>query len=234
MNSKFRYRMKQHLKTDYYFDLIEFVHANLFESCLSVWEPLMAIEDYLLDQRLGRIETHIPEGVHLVNPELITILSGTVVEPGAYIKGPCFIGQNCSIRHGAYIRGNVVTGDRCLIGHGTEIKNSILLNEAHAAHFAYVGDSILGNKVNLGAGTVCANLRLDGKPVIVHIENERINTGLRKFGAIIGDNTQIGCNTVSNPGTIIGRNVRCFPCLSIGGIIPSHQIVKSSFSSQKS
>ena len=106
-------------------------------------------------------------------------------------------------------------------------KTHLLLNGAHAAHFAYVGDSIFGNRVNLGAGTICANLRFDNKPVTVFLDGQRIETGLRKFGAIIGDGSQTGCNSVTNPGTLLGKNVRCYPCVNFGGFIPSDQIVRS-------
>ncbi len=220
-----------------FFDLASFQHRALFEQLTFVWEALPKIGPYLKSQALGEIEVTVPAGVHLVNPELISIGKGTVLEPGAYIKGPCLIGANCTVRHGAYIRGDLIAGDGCVIGHDSEIKNAILLNGAHAAHFAYVGDSILGNQVNLGAGVKCANLKLDNSPVAIHHEGQRIATGLRKFGAIIGDGTQIGCNSVTNPGTLIGRQVLCFPCLNLGGVILSDQIVKGTsalkFSSRK-
>ena len=191
-----------------------------------MWQALSNIESYLASLQLGLIESPFLEGVFLENPELISIGSGTVVEPGAYIRGPCFIGKNCQIRHGAYIRGNVLVGDGCVIGHATEIKHSILLNRAKAAHFAFVGDSILGNDVNLGAGVKCANLRLDGKPIEVRYQENSIATGLRKFGAIIGDSCQIGCNVVMNPGTLFGKGSNCFPCLTVGGFVPPQKLVR--------
>ena len=211
----------------YFFDLSHFQHAALFQNLAAVWEALAQIAPYLKKFALGKIETSVPEGVHLVNPELISIGKGSVLEPGAYIKGPCIIGANCTVRHGAYIRGDLIAGDNCVIGHDTEVKNAILLDGAHAAHFAYVGDSILGNRVNLGAGVKCANLKLDSSPVSVYFEGQHYPTGLRKFGAIIGDQAQIGCNCVTNPGTLIGRNVFCFPCLNVGGVILSDHAVKS-------
>jgi bifunctional UDP-N-acetylglucosamine pyrophosphorylase / glucosamine-1-phosphate N-acetyltransferase len=209
----------------YFFEFGQFQHRALFDELEFVWEAISRIELYLKRFPLGAIEVEIPAGVHLVNPELISIGKGTVLEPGAYVKGPCVIGAKCTIRHGAYIRGDLIAGDQCVIGHDTEIKNSILLNQAHAAHFAYVGDSILGNRVNLGAGVKCANLKLDNGLIDVSLEGRRIPTGFRKLGAIIGDDSQIGCNAVTNPGTLIGRNVFCFPCLNISGLIPSDQIV---------
>ena len=161
-----------------------------------------------------------------MHPELIAIGEGTIVEAGAYIRGPCVIGKNCHIRHGAYIRGNVLIGDNCIVGHTTELKSAILLNHARAAHFAFVGDSILGNDVNLGAGVKCANLRLDNQPVSVPFKDSLLSTGMRKLGAIIGDEVQLGCNVVVNPGTVIGKRTKCFPSLNIGGTIPEDRLVR--------
>lgn len=211
----------------YFFDLSSFTHAILFEDVVHVWEVLNKISPFLKKQKLGKIEVDVPSGVHIINPELVSISKGTILEPGAYIKGPCLIGENCTVRHGAYIRGDFIAGNKCVIGHDTEVKNTIMLNDAHAAHFAYLGDSILGNRVNLGAGTKCANLKFDNSSVVIHVDGEKFNTGMRKFGAIIGDGTQIGCNAVTNPGTLIGKNVMCYPCLAFGGFIPSMSRVKS-------
>lgn len=210
-----------------FFDLTAFHHAFLFHDCRYVWEALAKIETYLKTFRLGDIHVGIPEGAHLIHPELISIGQGSVIEPGAYIRGPCIIGNNCSVRQGAYIRGQVIVGNNCVVGHDTEVKNSILLNHANAAHFAYLGDSILGNHVNLGAGVKCANLRLDHGEVIVHYQGERIRTGLKKFGAILGDNTQLGCNSVTNPGTITGKGVLCNPCLNFGGVIAEKSVIRA-------
>lgn len=211
------------------FDLSEFKHAYIFHGCQYPWEVLPKIENYLKSKVLGKIEVGIPKEAHLLHPELISIGKGTVVEPGAYIKGPCIIGENCQIRQGAYIRGNVIVGDHCVIGHDTEVKNTIFLNRAQAAHFAYLGDSILGNYVNLGAGTKCANLRLDHGEISIILDGEKIQTKLKKFGAILGDETQLGCNSVTNPGTITGKKVFCYPCVNFGGIIPEEKTVKYPF-----
>lgn len=219
--------MKHNLHPDYFFNLSAYAHADLFSSETHVWLALAKIQSYLKSCSLGKIDTAIPEGAFLVDAHLISIGKGTVIEPGAYIKGPCIIGQGCSVRHGAYIRGDVIVGDNCVIGHDTEIKHSIMLDNAHAAHFAYVGDSILGNRVNLGAGTKCANLKLDNAKIIIRYENESFETGLRKFGLICGDDTQIGCNTVTNPGTLLGQGVLCYPCMNFGGFVPSRSIVKT-------
>ena len=191
-------------------------------------KAFMRIKIYLQKIPLGKIEVAIPQGTYLANPENISIGKGTVLEPGVYIKGPCIIGENCTIRHGAYIRGNLITGNGCVIGHDTEIKNSVMLNHAQAAHFAYLGDSILGNRVNLGAGTKCANLKLDHKNIAVRFGERLIETGLKKFGAIIGDDSQTGCNSVTNPGTLFGKQVFCYPCLNVGGFVASKQLIRPS------
>lgn len=215
------------LKPAYFFEINSFEHRQIFNNVEDVWEVLPKIGPYLKGLKLGNIEIEIPNGVHLVNRELISIGAGTVIEPGAYIKGPCVIGKNCTVRHGAYIRGDLIAGDNCVIGHDTEVKNALFMNDAHAAHFAYVGDSILGNRVNLGAGTICANLRLDKGLVHVIVDDKRIETQLKKFGAIIGDDSQTGCNSVTNPGTLLGKNVCSYPCTNVGGFISSDQVIQN-------
>lgn len=213
------------LSPSYFFDLDDFEHKVLFKQCTFVWEALSKIHSYLLSLELGHIKVNVPQGAYLVNPELISIAEGTTIEPGAFIQGPCVIGKNCQIRHGAYIRGGVISGDKCVIGHDTEIKNSILLNKAQAAHFAYIGDSILGNHVNLGAGTKCANLRLDHNQIFIHAEGQKIATGYKKLGAIIGDDCQLGCNCVTNPGTLMARKSSSMPCTNFGGFVPPKALI---------
>lgn len=208
-----------------FFSLEEYTHDELF-AVTHVWEALANLSAYLGKQQLGNIQVKIPEGVHLVHRDKISIGKGTVIEPGAYISGPCLIGDNCVIRQGAYIRGDVVTGDGCVIGHATEIKHSILLNKAAAAHFNYVGDSILGNGVNLGAGVKLANYKLDHKEVYVFFKGAKISTKLKKFGAVIGDGSQLGCNAVTSPGTLMGQNSLCYPCVYVKGIIPAKTVIK--------
>ncbi|MDN3506076.1 MAG: UDP-N-acetylglucosamine diphosphorylase [Simkaniaceae bacterium] len=210
-----------------FFDLDGYALKELFKDCRFPWEALARIESFLEKAQLGMIQCPIPEGVTLVNPEKISIGKGTVVEPGAFIRGPCIIGENCQIRHGAYIRGNVITGSDCIIGHATELKSSILLDGACCAHFNYVGDSFLGNRVNLGAGVKLANLRLDNQLIQISDGAEKIPTNLKKLGAILGDGVQIGCNAVLNPATVMGREALCYPCLAIGGVIPPHAKVRS-------
>ncbi len=138
------------------------------------------------------------------NDNRIIIGPGTIIEPGALIKGPTVIGSNSEIRQGAYIRGNCLIGNRCVVGHTTEIKGSIMLDGAKAGHFAYIGDSILGKDVNLGAGTKLANLKVIPGSIVITYDRKRFKTGRRKLGAILGDGTETGCNAVTSPGTIVG------------------------------
>jgi NDP-sugar pyrophosphorylase family protein len=166
----------------------------------------------------------------------VHISEGTIVEPGAYIVGPTYIGRNCEIRHNAYIRGSVLIGDECVIGNSTEIKHSVLLDGSAAPHFNYVGDSILGSGVNLGAGTKLSNLPIvsekapNGKRPTIFIplsDGKSIDTGLPKLGAILGDGVQTGCNSVLNPGCIVGRNSWIYPNISLPkGAYPPDTIIK--------
>jgi bifunctional UDP-N-acetylglucosamine pyrophosphorylase / glucosamine-1-phosphate N-acetyltransferase len=171
----------------------------------------------------------IMPGAYL-NDDRVIIGPGSVVESGALIKGPCVIGAKTEIRQGAYIRGDVIVGDNCIVGHATEIKNSIMLDGAKAGHFAYIGDSILGANVNLGAGTKLANLKMvSGTVVLCTPSGERIDTGRRKLGAILGDATETGCNSVTSPGTILGKECRVYPCVNVpAGAFPEFTIFTSS------
>lgn len=152
--------------------------------------------------------------------------AGSVVEPGAMIKGPAIIGSDTVIRQGAYIREYCLIGDGCVVGHASEIKSSIMLDGSQAAHFNYVGDSVLGHNVNLGAGVKLSNVKNDGGIIQVIIGEERWSTGLRKFGAIVGDRTALGCNCVTSPGSLIGPDSLIYANLVVRGCIPPRSIVK--------
>ena len=206
------------LGVEEFFSLSTWAHRALWVSGAPVWAALHTLKSYL-SALSHRIEIEIPPGVCLENADQISIGKGTVLEPGVFIRGPCLIGENCSIRHGAYLRGGTLLGRGCAVGHCVEIKGSILLDGACASHLCYVGDSILGSGVNLGAGVKCANLRLDRKEIVIHHGEERIGTRLKKMGAILGDGVQIGCNCVLNPGTLVGRETRSDPLLSLRGVI---------------
>jgi len=156
----------------------------------------------------------------------ICIGEGAVVEPGALIKGPTIIGNHTEIRQGAYIRGNCLIGDRCVVGHSTEVKTSIMLDGAKAGHFAYIGDSILGNNVNLGAGTKLANLKIVDVEMRLKVEGQTYTTGLKKLGAILGDGVETGCNSVTSPGTLLGKASLVYPCVNVpGGFYPSRSVI---------
>lgn len=208
------------------FDLETYSHKKLFQNIEHAWQALDNISSYIEKFNLGYQQGEVSDQAFLINPELITIGIGSVIEPGAFIQGPCIIGNYCTIRNGAYLRGNIITGDHCVIGHTTEVKGSILLNHAQAAHFSYVGDSIIGNHVNLGAGAKLANLLFSKKNISISIEESLIDTQRRKLGAILGDYSQIGCNSVTNPGTILGKRSCVHPCLNVGGIVSEDYVIK--------
>jgi len=156
----------------------------------------------------------VEAGSYVVGDE-IELISGALIEAGAWVTGPTILGEGTIVRHGAYIRGGVITGKNALIGHASEVKSSIFLNNAKAPHFAYVGDSIVGNSVNLGAGTKVSNLKITHDEVILRIGDENIPSGLRKFGAIIGDNCETGCNSVLNPGVLLGKGCLVYPAVAV-------------------
>jgi NDP-sugar pyrophosphorylase family protein len=157
----------------------------------------------------------------------VFIGEGTVVEDGVMIKGPAIIGRNCQLRHNAYLREDVIIGDGCVVGNSCEFKNAMLFNNAQVPHFSYVGDSILGYKAHLGAGVKISNLKLTPGNIALEFESRSIDTGLRKFGALIGDRAEVGCNAVLNPGTVIGRDSLVYPNTSWRGILPANHIAKN-------
>jgi NDP-sugar pyrophosphorylase family protein len=167
----------------------------------------------------------IMPGAYLFDDKII-IGPGSVVEPGALIKGPTVIGGDVEIRQGAYVRGNCLVGNKCVVGHATEMKNSIMLDGAKAGHFAYVGDSILGCGVNLGAGTKLANLKMIAGSIVVTVDRKRYDTRRRKLGAIIGDSTETGCNSVTSPGTLLGPASIVYAGITVpGGYYPAKTVI---------
>jgi carbonic anhydrase/acetyltransferase-like protein (isoleucine patch superfamily) len=171
--------------------------------------------------------TVIMSGACLFDDRVI-LGAGTVVEPGALIKGPTVIGNNSEVRQGAYMRGTCLVGNGCVVGHATEMKSSVMLDGAKAAHFAYVGDSILGNSANLGAGTRLANLKMIAGSIAIRYEGKVYDTGRRKLGAILGDNTETGCNAVTSPGTLMGPSSIVYPTVTVpGGYYKKRAIVST-------
>jgi UDP-N-acetylglucosamine diphosphorylase / glucose-1-phosphate thymidylyltransferase / UDP-N-acetylgalactosamine diphosphorylase / glucosamine-1-phosphate N-acetyltransferase / galactosamine-1-phosphate N-acetyltransferase len=207
------------------FDLTQTAHAAIFDGCDNAWEALKRIDEYLKanvkSKLLNRCEGNAWVGDH------VFIGEGTVVEDGAMIKGPAIIGRNCQIRHNAYLRENVIVGDECVVGNSCELKNVLLFNNCQVPHFNYVGDSILGHNAHLGAGVVLSNVKVIRGNVSIEHEGRRIDTGLRKFGALVGDASEIGCNSVLNPGSILGRGSLIYPCTNWRGVLPPHSIAKN-------
>jgi len=192
-----------------FFDLKDQNHEELFSGVKNAWEVLPKIGPYLkANLRNGSQAKLIGSPVIGEN---VFLGEGTIVEPGVYIRGPAWIGKNCEIRHGAYIRENVIAGDGCVLGNSCEFKNCVLLSGAHVSHFSYVGDSVVGCDVNLGAGVILSNYRLDGQAIRVRVAGQLVETGLRKFGAMVGDRASIGCNAVVNPGSLVAKEARILP-----------------------
>ena len=211
------------------FELTRFAHCELFDGEIYVWEALLRLEEYVS----GRVavsssssSAHVMRGA-IVGQDVI-LGKNVVVEPHAYIKGPAIIGDGAEIRHGAYVRDHAVIGRNCIIGHATEVKRSILMDGVSVSHWNYIGDSILGFDVNLGAGTKLSNKKIVKTEVTIRdLDGNRYPTGQQKLGAIIGDRTQVGCNSVLNPGTLLGTRCLVYPLVSVRGTHPNDQIIKS-------
>ena len=206
------------------FDLAQTDHAVIFEGTAFAWEALKNIQDYLVKAPRQHPLKRFP-GASI--GEGVVIGEGTVVEPGVLIKGPAIIGKNCQIRHNAYLRENVIVGDNCVVGNSSELKNALLFNGAQVPHFNYLGDSILGYKSHLGAGVKISNIKLVPGNVSVEMDGQAFDTGLRKFGALVGDGAEVGCNAVLNPGTILGRGAMVYPNVFWRGVLAPHQIAKN-------
>jgi NDP-sugar pyrophosphorylase family protein len=206
------------------FDLTQTEHAAIFDGCHRAWKALKKIEPYLVKVSKQNPPPRFP-GASI--GERVIIGAGTIVEPGVLIKGPAIIGKNCQIRHNAYIRENVIIGDDCVVGNASELKNALLFNGAQVPHYNYVGDSILGHKAHLGAGVKISNVKLLPGNVTVEVDGVPCDTGLRKFGALLGDGAEAGCNAVLNPGSILGRGAVVYPNVFWRGILPANMIAKN-------
>ena len=208
-----------------YLDLEHTEHQQLFEGLSNVWEVLPRIADYLKfrlhPESRGRLE-----GSPFIGPEVF-IGEGTVVEHGAMIKGPAWIGSNCVVRNGCYVRENVIVGNNAVLGNSCEFKNSVIFDSGKIPHFSYVGDSVIGFKGHLGAGVILSNVKLDRSDIAVEAPGGTISTGLRKFGAIIGDGAEIGCNAVLSPGSIIGKDSLVYPCSQWRGVLAANRVAKN-------
>jgi len=226
-----------------YFDLSDGFTAQFFSRCDYVWQALDRLEEHVIRLTGDKviIQGQVMPGAH-IGDHAIYIAAGARIEPGAYVMGPAYIGEGVTIRHGALVRQNVVMLPGSILGHASEAKNSLFLPQASAPHFNYVGDSILGHRINLGAGTKLSNLTLVSekdtltrqRPTIkLAIEGDVVDTGLAKLGTILGDDAQTGCNSVMNPGCLIGRNTLVYANVSLRkGYYPPHSIIKLRQSSE--
>jgi len=207
-----------------FLDLAQFPFPELFHRCERAWDALKRLGEFARQHMRPGHAGAIIVGTPFI-AEDVQIGAGTVIEHGAVIKGPAIIGENCEIRSSAYVRGNVIVGDNCVLGNASEFKNAILFNGAGVPHFSYVGDSILGHKAHLGAGVILSNLKSLKSNVTIRQVAE-LDTGLRKFGAVIGDFADVGCNCVLNPGSLIGRHTILYPNILWRGVAPADSIVK--------
>src|SRR5436190_1446622 len=207
------------------FDLSQTEHAALFDGCAYAWGALKNIKAYL-EANLRPALHNRCDGTAYIG-EQVFIGEGTVVEDGVMIKGPAIIGRNCQIRHNAYLREDVIVGDHCVLGNSCEFKNALLFNNAQVPHFSYVGDSILGYQAHLGAGVKISNLKLTPGNISVEWQKKTIDTGLRKFGAQLGDHVEVGCNAVLNPGSVIGRDCLIYPNTNWRGVLAARHIAKN-------
>ena len=203
------------------FDLNETIAADLMEKYIYPWEVLPEIGDYIL--KLGE---SLPEDLFEKRTDNVWVAKSATIAPTAYISGPAIIDEDAQIGHCAYVRYNAIVGKRAVVGNSTELKNVILFNEAQVPHYNYVGDSILGYKAHMGAGAVTSNLKSDKSLVTVKMDNARVQTGLKKFGAAIGDEVEVGCGSVLNPGTIIGKSSNIYPLSSVREYVGENSIYK--------
>lgn len=203
------------------YDLKETIAAGLLEGLAYPWEALPKIHDFIIS--LGE---SLPKEIYEERGEHIWIAKSAKVAPTACLNGPLIVDEDAEIRHCAFVRGNAVVGKGAVVGNSTELKNVILFNKVQVPHYNYVGDSILGYKSHMGAGSITSNVKSDKTLVVVKGEGISIETGLKKMGAMLGDNVEVGCNSVLNPGTVVGRNTNIYPTSMVRGVIPADCIYK--------
>ncbi len=210
------------MKTAELYDLSHTAAAALLEKTEYPWEALAGIGDFI--RALGPT---LPEAEYDHPAEDVWIAKDAKIYPNNYIAGPCVIGRGTEVRPGAFIRGNALVGEGCVVGNSTELKNVILFDGVQVPHYNYVGDSILGWKAHMGAGSITSNVKSDKGLVVIHGAGEEVPTGRKKVGAMVGDRAEIGCNSVLNPGTVIGRDSNVYPLSSVRGVVPANSIFKS-------
>jgi len=203
------------------YDLNETIAAEVFDGLTYPWEALPKISAFIV--ALGNT---LPEDKYEKRGENVWIARSAKVYPSAYINGPAIIDEDAEVRHCAFIRGNAIVGKGAVVGNSTELKNVILFNKVQVPHYNYVGDSILGYKAHMGAGSITSNVKSDKTLVVVKSPEGNIETGLKKFGAMLGDNVEVGCNSVLNPGSVIGRETNIYPVSRVRGYVPERSIYK--------
>ena len=203
------------------YDLNETIAKDIFDGVTYPWEVLPKIGDFILE--LGNT---LPKEEYDQVGENVWIAKSANVFPSAYIHGPAIIGKNVEVRHCAFIRGNAIVGEGAVVGNSTELKNVILFNKVQVPHYNYVGDSVLGYKAHMGAGSITSNVKSDKKLVVVKTPEGGIETGRKKFGAMLGDEVEVGCGTVLNPGSVVGRHTNIYPLSSVRGYVPAGSIYK--------
>lgn len=203
------------------FTLENTIAVKIFDGKAYPWEVLPLIGKFIV--KLGN---ELPKDKFEQRGENIWIAKSAVVAASASITGPCIIDEEAEIRHCAFIRGNAIVGKNCVVGNSTELKNVILFNNVQVPHYNYVGDSVLGYRSHLGAGAITSNVKSDKSLVKVNLEGKKIETGLKKFGAMVGDNVEVGCGSVLNPGTVVGKNTNIYPLSMVRGFVPASSIYK--------
>ena len=210
------------MQIENYLDLSKTIASEIFSGLTYPWEALPKIKDFILN-----LVPKLPKDEFEEIKENVWVSKEAVIADSAFIAGPTIICKGTEIRHCAFIRGSVIVGENCVVGNSTELKNAILFNNVQVPHFNYIGDSILGFKAHFGAGSIVSNVKSDKSNVSVLINGNKTDTGLRKFGAIVADYVEIGCNAVLNPGTIIGRNSNVYPTSMVRGVIGENMIFKA-------
>jgi len=213
------------LAPGWFFELSRTPHRALFEGRHFVWEVLKGLENYVRENARREIRGQVSPGAWVVGE--VYVGDGARIEPGAVVVGPAILGDGCEVRSHAYIRPFVIVGEDSIVGHACEIKSAVLFPECEVPHFAYVGDSILGYHSHFGAGVKTANVKINSERIDLKINGQTFVTGLEKFGAVVGDYAEIGCNTVLNPGTLIGPRTLALPNLSLRGFYPADSFIKS-------
>ena len=203
------------------YTLDQTIAKDIFEGVTYPWEVLPKISSFILE--LGKT---LSEDEYEKRGENVWIAKSAKVAPTAFINGPAIIGKDAEVRHCAFIRGNAIVGEGAVVGNSTELKNVILFNKVQVPHYNYVGDSVLGYKSHMGAGSITSNVKSDKKLVVVKAGGEKIETGMKKFGAMLGDEVEVGCGSVLNPGTVIGPHTNIYPLSSVRGVVPANSIYK--------